>query len=277
MNTLKQIVDFVGIPQGSLASARYQYSEPWTMGLNNVNLLVTRGAKPASMRNIIEILQNLTPITLEAEIVGSLSGEEPFEPKIRVNASGGITWFTTIEFSLLGVPNAPVYSHDVSNSGGDFTPTQLGPGRWYLSVIRSGISNSGFVALRKQVGTITVSASSQPTPTPTPIPPIPIPTPPTPVFINVSIEFGVGGLENRVLRITGSGFTLGGQVELQTTTRVDSDNPSTGSPQITTADNFGSIDFKQGVFCIVGRRTTFQVQAIDLASSERSNIAGASC
>jgi hypothetical protein len=75
------------------------------MGLNNVNLLVTQGARPASMRNIVQILQNLTPLTLEAEIVGSLSGEEPFEPKIRMNASGGITWFTTIEFSLLGVPN----------------------------------------------------------------------------------------------------------------------------------------------------------------------------
>jgi hypothetical protein len=168
MKTLKEIVDFVGIPQGSLASARYQYSEPWTMGVNNVNLLVTQGARPASMRNIIQILQNLTPITLEAEIIGSLSGEEPFEPKTRVNASGGITWFTTIEFSLLGVPNAPVYSHDVSNSGGDFTPTQLAPGRWYLSVIRSGISNSGFVSLRKQLGTVTVSARPQPTPPPPP-------------------------------------------------------------------------------------------------------------
>jgi hypothetical protein len=191
MNTLKQIVDFVGIPQGSLASARYQYSEPWTMGLNNVNLLVTRGAKPASMRNIIEILQNLTPITLEAEIVGSLSGEEPFEPKIRVNASGGITWFTTIEFSLLGVPNAPVYSHDVSNSGGDFTPTQLAPGRWYLSVVRSGISNSGFVSLRKQLGTITVSMRQ-----PTPSPPVPPPADSSLPPISVEVEQGqfvVGG------------------------------------------------------------------------------------
>jgi hypothetical protein len=242
------------------------------MGLNNVNLLVTQGARPASMRNIVQILQNLTPITLEAEIIGSLSGEEPFEPKIRVNASGGITWFTTIEFSLLGVPNAPVYSYDVSNSGGDFTLTQLAPGSWYLSVIRSGISNSGFVSLRKQLGTITVSARPQPTPTP----PTPTPTP-TPVVINVSLEFGIGGLENRVLRITGSGFTPGNQVELQITTRVDSDNPSTGSPQTTTANDFGFIEFTLGVFCIVGRRTTFQVLAIDLFSSKQSNVAGASC
>ncbi|NJR62752.1 MAG: hypothetical protein HC769_30560 [Cyanobacteria bacterium CRU_2_1] len=113
---------------------------------------------------------------------------------------------------------------------------------------------------------------------PRPEPPIPIPIPPTPTpVINVSLEFGIGGLENRVLRITGSGFTPGNQVEIQITTRVDNDNPSTGSPQTTTADNFGLIDFKLGVFCIVGRRTTFQVLAIDLFSAKRSNVAGASC
>ena len=174
MKTLKEIVDCVGIPQGALAKARYQLSGPWARGLENVNLLVTRGAKPASMRNIIQILQNLTPITLEAEIIGNLSGQEPFIPKIRVNASGGITWFTTLEFNLLGVPNALVYSQDLSNSGGDLTPIQLPPGSWYLSVIRSGLSNNGFVSLRKELGSVTVSPLPQPTTPPPPPPPLPV-------------------------------------------------------------------------------------------------------
>ena len=158
MKTLKEVVDFVDIPQGSLASARYQYSGPWTMGLHNVNLLVTGGARPASMRNIIKILQNLTPTTLEAEIVGSRSGEEPFDLKIRVNASGGITWFTTIE-------DGNVVSRDVNNSGGDFT-IQLGPGSYQLAVTRAGISNTGFVSLRRPLGTISVSTRLPPPPPP---------------------------------------------------------------------------------------------------------------
>lgn len=168
MKSLKEIVNFVGIPQGALASARYQYSGPWTMGLDNVNLLVKRGERPASMRNIIQILQNLTPITLEAEIIGSRSGEEPFQPVIRINASGGITWFTVIEYYLSG--NTITGSYDANNSGGDFQPNQLSAGRWQLVVTRSGISNIGFVSLSKTLDIITVSAWRQPSPPP-PTPP----------------------------------------------------------------------------------------------------------
>jgi hypothetical protein len=42
MKTLKELVNFVGIQQGSLADAGYQLIRPWTTGLENVNLLVTR-------------------------------------------------------------------------------------------------------------------------------------------------------------------------------------------------------------------------------------------
>lgn len=170
MKTLKEIGNFVGIPQGSLDSARF--GGPRTVGLKMVNILVTEGAKPASaakpasMRNIIQLLQNLTPITLEAEIVGSRFGEEPFDPIIRVNSSGGITWFTTIEYNS----NRDIFSEDVNNSGGDFTPTQLGPGSYQLVATRAGISNIGFVSLKKPLGTIDVSA--RPAPPPPPPPPV---------------------------------------------------------------------------------------------------------
>jgi hypothetical protein len=163
MNTLREIGNFVGIPQGSLEVARY--GGPRIASLRSVNLLVTKGRRPASMRFIIQALQNLTPITLEAQIVGSRSGEEPFEPKIHINASGGIAWFTTIRYYR----NGNATSHDVNNSGGDFTPTQLGSGSYELVVTRSGISNSGFVSLSKTLGAITVSARPQPTPSPPPL------------------------------------------------------------------------------------------------------------
>jgi hypothetical protein len=166
MNTLKELGDFVGIPQGSLEVARY--GGPRITSLGKVSLLVMGRERPASMRTIIQTLHNLTPITLDAQIVGSRSGEEPFELVIRVNASGGITWYTAIVYYLNG--NA-ISSSELNSSGGDFTPTQLGPGSWQLVVTRAGIANTGFVSLSEMLDTITVSAHSQPTPQPTPQPP----------------------------------------------------------------------------------------------------------
>jgi hypothetical protein len=185
MNTLREIGEFVGIPQGSVEVARY--GGPWITRLRMVSLLVTHRDRPASMRAIIQALQNLTPITLEAQIVGSRSGEEPFEPVIRLNASGGIPWFTTIEYSVDG----KVTSYDVSSSGGDFTPTQLGPGNWQIVVSRSGISNTGFVSVNKTLDTITVPAG--------PIPPVVKESPPPP-FISVQSN-GDGSF-----KVSGSGF-----------------------------------------------------------------------
>jgi hypothetical protein len=161
MNTLREIGEFVGIPQGSVEVARY--GGPWITRLRMVSLLVTHRDRPASMRAIIQALQNLTPITLEAQIVGSRSGEEPFEPVIRLNASGGITWFTSIEYRLDGKTKTV---DDVSSSDGDFAPTQLGPGNWQVVVSRSGISNSGFVSLKKNLDAITVFPKPPPPPPP---------------------------------------------------------------------------------------------------------------
>jgi hypothetical protein len=158
MNTLREIGNFVGIPQGSLEVARW--GGPRIVTLRKVSLLVTKRERPASMRAIIQALQNLTPITLETQIVGSRSGEEPFEPVIRLNASGGIPWDTFIHYFQDG--RAMGGSEDLGSSGGDFSPTQLGPGKWQFVVKRSGISNTGFVSLSKTLDTITVSA--RPTP-----------------------------------------------------------------------------------------------------------------
>jgi hypothetical protein len=187
MNTLKELGDFVGIPQGSLDVARFSGSR--VTGLEAVSLLVTKRSRPASMRAIIQALQSLSPITLEAQIVGDRSGEEPFEPVVRLNASGGITWFTSIDFSVGGRVFA---SHDIlSNSGGDFTPTQLGPGDWQLVVGRAGISNTGFVSLSKTLDTIRVSAHPQPIP---PEPPLPKPS--------ISVQSNGDGS----FKVSGSGF-----------------------------------------------------------------------
>lgn len=191
MNTLKEIGDFVGIPQGSLEVARFSGSRITSLGM--VNLLVTGRERPATMRTIIQRLQNLTPITLEAQIVGDRSGEEPFDLIIRVNASGGITWHTSINYHINGNVHG---GSDLNNSGGNFS-IQLGAGSWQAVVDRSGISNTGFVSLSKTLDTITVSALPQPPPPPVNHPPD---LPPT---ISATTE---GAGDRTVLVVTGAGF-----------------------------------------------------------------------
>ena len=190
MNTLREIGTFVGIPQGSLEVARFGGEQIIT--LSNVSKLVNRGKKTASLRALIQALKDLTPIDLEAEIVGSRSGEEPFAPVVRLNASGGITWFTSIATSLGG---KVIGTHDIlSTSGGDFTFNQLGPGTYQLVASRSGISNSGFVSLSKTLGTISVSAAPpHPTPPTPPTPPTQLPAPSISVQSNGDGSFKVSG------------------------------------------------------------------------------------
>jgi len=93
MNTSRERGEFVGIPQGSLEVSRF--GGPPVISLGNVSALVMNGKRKVPIRAVIEALQNLTPITLEAEIVGSTSGQEPFKVVLRMSASGGSTWFTS--------------------------------------------------------------------------------------------------------------------------------------------------------------------------------------
>lgn len=199
MNTLRELGEFVGIPQGSLEVARI--GGPPITSLSVISLLVTKREK-LSMQAIIQALQNLTPITLEAQIVGSRSGVEPFKPVIRLNASGGITWHTNIIPGEIGV------SYDLGSAGGDLTPFQLAPGSWRIVVERAGISNTGFVSLSKTLDPITVFARPQPPP-----PPSPPPKSSTARFhfavINQSGgHFMIAGVTWTVWRQTVSGFTL---------------------------------------------------------------------
>jgi hypothetical protein len=183
MNTLREIGEFIGIPQGSFEVAGF--GGPRTTSLKMASLLVTK-SEGSSLQAIIQALQNLTPITLEAQIVGSRSGEEPFQPVIRLNASGGVTWFTFIEFAeILFEPK------NLGAAGGDFKTTQLGPGIFQCVVKRAGISNTGFVSLSKTLGTITVSAKPI---VPTHPPPQPKPT--------ISVQSNGDGS----FKVSGSGF-----------------------------------------------------------------------
>lgn len=244
MNTLRELGNFAGIPQGSLEVAGF--GGPWITSLGMVNLLVMERQKPASMLAIIQALQNLTPIILEAKIVGSRSGEEPFEPVIRLNASGGITWHTNIEYHLDG--NALGVSGNLGSAGGDFTPTQLGPGNWQLVVRRAGISNTGFVSLSKTLDTITVSVLPKKPP-----PPVP-PSPPPPPTISATTE---GAGSGTVLVVSGSGFLPNRTI----TVRVADEqfNPERNFQQSSTAN--GELRMRISLPCDSG--LSFHVSATD--------------
>jgi hypothetical protein len=210
MNTLQEIGKFIGIPQGSLDVAGF--GGPSTTSLRNARLLVTNGER-SSMQAVIQALKNLTPITLEAQIVGNRSGEAPFATVIRLNACGAIPWRTFILFSPTSA------SENLRGAGGDFTSTQLGPGIHQFVVQRSGISNTGFVAMSKVLDTITVSARPQP----------PTPKPSSAKFhfavINQSSgHFRIAGVTWTVWHQTVSGFTLLSTVNGESVTLPQSAN-----------------------------------------------------
>jgi hypothetical protein len=174
VNTLKQLGDFVGIPQGSLEVFRYGGAQ--ILGLRNVSLLVTGNQRQASMRALISDLQNLTPITLQAQLVGSLSGQEPFQPVLRLNATGGLRTSTFVLSTQDSLDH--IYSSDdFGSAGGDFQLSQLGPGSWHFTAKRYGFSDTGFTSLSQTLDTINVSAPQPPMP--------PNGPPPTPPFISV--------------------------------------------------------------------------------------------
>ena len=160
------------------------------------------------MRAVINVLQQVTPMTLEAELVGSRSGEISLVPVIRFGASGGISWFLTIT-SNNGAHD--YYSDMPSDAIGDVgLNLQLGPGEWQLVASRAGISDIGFVSLSKALGAITVFAH----------PEAPSHSPPTstnPVGVTCGAELDLndpGGQGVTGMRVFGGGMQPGESVDI---------------------------------------------------------------
>ena len=188
MRTLREIGEFVGIPQDSP-----EFGAPSPIGLRLVGQLltpVTDAAQRSSMRRINERLDTLVPVELDAELLNP-SGREPHLPVFRVKGTAGCVISTRIFYSLAGQLMSVSENHGAA--GGDFGSMQLGPGLWDLEVRRAGIGSGGYVRLSKFFRA-TVSA--------TPSPPVPLPRPVPPVIAVVH-----GGPPNAVVfNVTGSGF-----------------------------------------------------------------------
>lgn len=167
MRTLREIGVFVGIPEdspefgsASAISLRLAGDLLAPISANNQN---------KSLRGLSNILDGpIGVITLESELL-TPGGVEPFQPVIRVKPSEGLVISTHILFKQIGgggLGESPNYGA----SGGDFKPTQLGPGQWEISVRRSGIGNGGYVRLENA---FRASVSAIPSPPPPPAPLIP--------------------------------------------------------------------------------------------------------
>lgn len=97
-------------------------------------------------------------------------------------------------------------------------------------------------------------------------------------FVSCGLEDD-GSFDFKLLRIRGNSFKPGEEVSLKITRKIEGQNPSTEIRQ-TTADSFGSIDFKYGSgFCggFPPQHSTFQVQGTGLTSNKVSNVATAGC
>ncbi|MEU6722344.1 hypothetical protein ABZ917_01375 [Nonomuraea wenchangensis] len=190
MRTLREIGNFLGIPQDS---PEFGFHQPIGLRLSgDLVKSVSSRQQRTSMRALIGLLSNLPPVTLTAQLRSGTAGTEPYELVIRVNPSDGATISTRIFYALAG----QVFGGDVNHgaTGGDLRPTQLGPGRWEVTVRRCGISNTGYVILTQSF-TIQVARAG------------PAKPPPTPPLTRPRIEVRKDGPADAVVfTITGSNF-----------------------------------------------------------------------
>lgn len=188
MRTLREIGEFVGIPQDSP-----ERGEPSPIGLRLVGQLltpVTDAAQRSSMRRINEVLDRLVPIELEAELLNP-SGTEPHRPVFRVQGSAGCVISTRILYSHAG--QLMTISENFGPAEGDFSSANITPGLWDLEVRRAGIGSGGFVRLSKIFRATVSERQSPPVPQPSPVPPV--------------IAVSHSGPPNAVVfEVTGSGF-----------------------------------------------------------------------
>lgn len=100
-------------------------------------------------------------------------------------------------------------------------------------------------------------------------------------FINATVEIGAsGGLDNRLLKISGYGFQPGENVTLKITYRPSqTENPNPPRDTLTTADSLGQIKFTEAVSCgsDPSKRPSWQVQATGATSGRMSNVTSAGC
>ena len=224
---------------------------------------VLSGAQRASMRAMIVALQHLPPLTLDVEIVGDSEQVVPFEPSFQLQPSTCVNLETT--FTLLSsngaiVPGIPPQEFGNSNIGGNVRFfTLLDPGVFTVNVKRTGISSTGVGTLER---TFSLVAQVKPEPPPPPPPP---PPPGRLVTCSVELTADPAGEGFTDVRIFGSGFQSGEQVNL-----LDENDEIIASP---IANSFGGYQAINS-FRESNLPSDHTVQAHGQTSGRVSNVAG---
>lgn len=205
MQTLDELCTFLGFSVGALEVARVGGPADSSLALAGVLIKGFDDATPTSLAGLIDAVQNLSPLTLDARLLSDRGGEEPYELRVWLSPSPSIVWSTRLQYILAG---GLVFgeNEDFGAAGGDINPTWLGPGTWEIVAIREGIGSFGLTVLQKSLGTVVVTQLSGLVP-PTPQPPVVV-VPNVPlVTCQISIDGdnpGFGGFTNFV--VSGGGF-----------------------------------------------------------------------
>jgi hypothetical protein len=173
MNTLREMGKFVGMaPPVSLR----------TIG----NYVISHGT-PISMRAVIQRLQSLPPLILEAD-VDRTQGEVPFDVTLHVKTTGsGLVLHTHVRI-LQAEAGGGVFSGPFAWTGGAFPFNFWNPGTYVIEVTRTGITSTGYTQLKK-----TFPISAWPKATRPPDPPPPLGKPSISVQANGDGSFVVSG------------------------------------------------------------------------------------
>jgi hypothetical protein len=191
MNTLREILEFVGLSGPNRfvpAPGNTGFTDP-TMRTVGLQVPILTNDQRSSMRAMILGLQNLPPISLEAEAENTV-GEVPFRGIIHAHASTGVVLETGVGLFQSGQLVGSIIKV-TGPAATDRGFSVVNPGSYVLEVTRTGIPNTGITTLRK---TFDIFARAKPSPPP------PLPLPPT---ISATTE-GAGA--NTVLVVTGFGF-----------------------------------------------------------------------
>ena len=167
MRTLREIGEFVGIPQDSP-----EHGAQSAIGLRLVGSLLARGPigtaeQRNSMQGIDGLLRTLSPISLQVELL-TPGGVEPYELMVRLAPSSGLVISTYVSYQQSG--QVLYRSQNFGNAGGDFRLRQLAAGQYDVIVQRAGIASDGYRKLQQPFSVTVTRESSEPPPPPPPSP-----------------------------------------------------------------------------------------------------------
>ncbi|WP_324672162.1 hypothetical protein [Hymenobacter sp. GOD-10R] len=207
MRTLRELGKFTGLGP--------------PISLRPIGNYVTKRGEPISMRAVIQRLQSLPPITLEAQ-PETTSGEVPLSVAVHVQPSVGVVLETRANVLR---PNGEVVA-TWTWSGSDYAAYNFAvPGSYFFNITRTGIISTGRTQLTKS---FPISARAKVVPPPQPSKPV------------ISVKSNGDGS----FVVSGSGFSASATVHIRI---VDATLNTFWVNQTATAQ--GTLEYPTGKIC----------------------------